>query len=171
MGEDLLNGAADEEDVGERSQGTEGEVVVEPVAHECAAGGVFEFVAMMPEFVGTFDLRVDEEIGWLEGFDARLPFEADAVEAEFVVDESAGLHGDGRRGEDMKAEEGGRDAFKVEGVGKERKDFGARAWDQEAAFEVVGHGGSMRGRGGGDSREPTQAKPARALAHSSQHPA
>jgi hypothetical protein len=98
---------------------------------------------VMPVFIGAFELGVDEEAGRSERFDAGTPLETGAVEAKLIVDECAFAHGDGWRSEDMKVEEGGRDAFEIERVREECKDFSAGAWDEEGSVEVIGHGLSV----------------------------
>ena len=103
------------------------------VAHFGAAREFEEFVAVAPAAVGAGELGVGEG-GWgIEGLDFCAPVEGDSEEAELIVDEGAGVHGDGARSEDVEVEEGGG------GVGEEREDFGSGARDEDGAVEVVGH--------------------------------
>ena len=66
------------------------------------------------------------------------------MEAEFVANARAGMHGDGRGRDDVKFEEGWSEAFEVAGVGEEGEDVVDGAGEEESAVDGEGfHGDWM----------------------------
>lgn len=79
--EDLFDGAADEDGSGYGAEWSKGKFVFDSVAHYGAAGGVVEFVAVVPSAIGACELDVGEGRRGFEGFDERLPSEGNFEEA------------------------------------------------------------------------------------------
>jgi hypothetical protein len=94
-----------------------------------------ESMAVDPETVGAAFLFIDEVVGRVPPGDFRLPTKGDAMDAEAVVDESAGLHDDGCRRKDGEVEPGRRDGLEVFRTGEEVEGFLESAWKESILFE------------------------------------
>lgn len=124
--------------------GAAGDAVADAIADEGCAGDetVGEIVGVVPQAVGPFELAIDEAGGWGPFVDAAAPVDGQAVEAEAVVDEGPGVHGDRAWRENVKVQPRRRDGFEIAGIRKEREDGFAR--EGQGHLDIKGedaHGG------------------------------
>ena len=138
--EDTLDIALHEDAMDEFASGEGGERDRVPyaVSDEGSAFALLEEMFMVPEGVRSADLFVHEAEGRFPCTDQGSPTDGEAVEAESVVDECAGMHLDGLRREDAEVQEIWRDTLEIRGVREEREHLLAGAWDPELGFKRVG---------------------------------
>lgn len=130
--EDAADVGGDEERVDE---GAAEDGVVDVVGDFGAIILCDEAMFVAPETIWAAELFVDETVRWFPGGDFALPGNWEAVEAEFVADAGAGMHGDGRGRDDVKFEEYGSEALEIAGVGEEGEDFGDGAGEEDGAVD------------------------------------
>ena len=97
-----------------------------------------EAVFVAPEAVGAAELFVDEAVRRFPGGDFAFPGDGDAVEAEFVADARARMHGDWGGSDDVEFQECRSEAFEIVSVGEEGEDFVDRAGKEDGAVDVKG---------------------------------
>jgi hypothetical protein len=133
--EDAADVGGDEEGVDQRAAE---DGVVDVVGDLGAVVLRDEAMLVAPEAIWTAELFVDEAVRRLPRGDFAFPGDREAVEAEFVADACAGMHGDGRGRDDVKFQEGWSEALKIAGVGEEREDVVDGAGKEDGAVDGEG---------------------------------
>src|SRR4051812_17044270 len=118
---DVIEPAGHEQPVHERPERTEGQGVLDAIAHQRPLARLVERMGVPPDRVGTLDLHVDEPKGRLPELDQRPPANRYPRDAEAIIDDRAltHLYRAGRR--DLEAERRWRQSLEVSRVGEERK--------------------------------------------------
>lgn len=94
------------------------------------------FVAPQP--VRAPDLSIHKAVGRLPDLDLRTPPHWDSSPADPIVDESAGRHGDGPRGQDLEPKPGWRQFFEVSGLGEKAEHLVERCRQNDFILEMEG---------------------------------
>ena len=91
----------------------EGESVTDHVAHACAAIDRLETMGVLPEAVRPTQLHIHEADGRIPAANFGDPAHGQTMPAELVFDQRSWSHRDWLRREDLEAQPGWRDRFKV----------------------------------------------------------
>src|SRR6185369_11049086 len=105
----------------------------------------FEAVIVMPPAVWSADLDIDKALRRIPDGDLGAPVDAQAMDADLVVDERARAHADRARREDAEVHPRRGETLEIGRVGEEGEGVVERAWDDgltmQAGESVVGASG------------------------------